>query len=425
MTNSQRLSVELSETRQALNGEIEKRNKLTDGQEPSAEDDRKLDELTRKVSRLETEYRAAVTTEAAEAEEQRSTEPDAEKREELELLGRASIGPYLMEAVEQRSAGGVEAELRAAALGDDANPGSFPVELLDFEAPARTEERADAVTPVAAAALADGSQASVLPRVFTRSVASRLGVAMPTVPVGAAVYPVMLTGTTATQAADDTHVDAAAGSFTGYTLEPIRLTAAYLYRTRQALQLRNFEEVLRRDLNAVMSDAMDDQVVNGDGAGANVNGFLSELPAAADAVDAEVNYRGYIGRLAQSVDGINAYGMADLRTVIGAATFRHMIDEYRSNNSEQSAWDKLMQTLGGISVTSRIPAPTNDVQTNVTALSSYPGRNAVAPVWRGVELIRDPYTAAGRGEVRLTAIMYWNFKILREAGWKLWRAKLA
>ena len=42
-----------------------------------------------------------------------------------------------------------------------------------------------------------GSQASVLERVFTRSIAARLLVSMPSVPVGSANYPIMTSWTTA------------------------------------------------------------------------------------------------------------------------------------------------------------------------------------------------------------------------------------
>ena len=143
----------------------------------------------------------------------------------------------------------------------------------------QTEYRADTVTPVDSPALADGSQASVLERIFTRAVAAKAGVSMPSVPVGAAVYPIMTSGTAASMAADGTEADAAAGAFTGHTLEPTRLTAAYLFNARQTLQLRNFEAILRRDLAAVMSDAMDDQIINGNGTAPNVSGFLHELTA--------------------------------------------------------------------------------------------------------------------------------------------------
>ena len=437
MTESQRLTLQVSEARQHLNGLIEARNKLPDNQEPDAEAIRKLDEATRRVSALETEYRAAIVVEAGEEEQRRAADPDGEEVERRKLLGRASVVPFIMEAVDNKAVTGAEAECRSAVLGDEDTGNQMPIDLLlppdDVETRSQTEYRADTVTPVDSAALADGSQASVLERIFTRSVAARLGVAMPSVPVGDAVYPIMTSGTTASMATDGTQVDAGAAAFTGHTLGPIRLTAAYLFNSRQTLQLRNFEQILRRDLSAVMSDAMDNQLINGDGTTAsgitNVTGFLSELAAPTRPSSADT-FASYITKFTGAVDGLNAYQLSDLRTVIGAASINHMYSLYRGANSDLPVYEALRSRIGGMTVSSRIPAPTTtggqaNTQRNIMALTSYLGRNAVAPVWRGLEMIRDPYTNAGKGQVRLTVIAFFNFKILRETGWALWAARTA
>ena len=440
MTDSQRLTLRVSEARQHLNSLIEKRNKLPEGQEPDTEAIRLMDEATRRVTSLETEYRAAVVAEQEQEEQRKAVDPDAEEIEKRRLLARASVVPFILEATDGNKVDGAEAECRAAVLGDD-GAAQMPIDLLlnpdDLErraapggAPGRIETRADTVTPVDSAALADGSQASILERIFSRSVAARLGVAMPSVPVGAAVYPIMSSGTTASMATDGTQVDAGAGAFTGHTLEPIRMSAAYLFNSRQTLQLRNFEQVLRRDLAAVMSDEMDDQIITGDGSTTdgitNVTGFLSELAAPSDPGATET-FASYLEKFTAIVDGLNAYNLSDLRSVMGADTFKHAYSVYRNTSTDLPAYEAVSARVGGLSVSSRIPAATggNKVQTNITALTSYPGRNAVAPIWRGVELIRDPYTLAGKAQVRLTVISYFNFKILRETGWQLWKARTA
>ena len=129
-------------------------------------------------------------------------------------------------------------------------------------------------------------------------------------------------------AADESHVDAGVGAFSGFTLEPVRLSAGYLFNARQTLQLKNFEAILRRDLAAVLSDAMDNQIINGDGTAPNVSGFLHELtavtrPAAAD------TFASYISKFTGAVDGLNAFTLADLRSVMGAASYSHMYGVYR------------------------------------------------------------------------------------------------
>ena len=436
MTDSQRLTLSVSEARSALNGLIEARNKLPDNQEPDAEAIRRMDEATRRVSSLEVEHRAVIVVEAGEEEHRNQESPDGEEVERRRLLARSSIVPFVAEAVDGRHVDGAEAECRAAVLGDDGG-NLMPIDLLlpsdeverRSQAQSQTEYRADAVTPVAAAALADGSQSSMLERIFTRSVAARLGVSMPSVPAGAAVFPIMTSGTTASMANDGTQVDAGAGTFTGHTLEPVRMSAGYLFNARQTLQLKNFEAILRRDLAAVLSDAMDNQIVNGDGTAPNVSGFLNELPAVTRPSAADT-FASYLEKFTGAVDGLNAFTLGDLRSVMGAASYSHMYSVYRSNNSDLPAYEAVAGRVGGLSVSSRIPAPTTtggeaNTQNNIMAMTSYPGRNAVAPVWRGLELIRDPYTLAGKGQVRLTTSMFWSFKILRETGWSLWAARTA
>lgn len=391
-----------------------------------------MDGATRKVTALEVEYRASLVAEQEAEEKRAENDPDGAELETRRLLSRSNVLAFVNEAVEDRAITGAEKELRAAVFADaeDSSDRMMPVDLLlpheELETRSRPVElRADAVTPIASGALADGSQASVLERVFTRSIAARLGVAMPSVPIGSAVYPIMASGTTASMANDGAQVDAGAGTFNGFTLEPTRLTAAYLFNARQTYQLRNFEAVLRRDLAAVISDKMDSEILNGNGTAPNVNGFKNEL-SAPTAVGSATTFAQWLAIFTGSVDGLNAFTMGDLRAVIGKDTYEHAYSLYKSAESDVPGLEFVASRIGGLSVSSRVAGKdSNDRQNNIMALTSYPGRNAVAPIWRGMELIRDPYTNAGKGQVRLTAIMFWSFKVLRETGWKLFQVRTA
>ena len=320
---------------------------------------------------------------------------------------------------------GVEHEVRSGLLGDDARGGLVPVELL---LPDGREERADAATTVADAARTPGSQASVLQRVFTRSIAANLMVSMPMVEVGQANFPVLSSGTSASNVEAGTAQDAAAATFTGVSLDPVRLSARYLFRYEDVAKLRNYESVLRRDLTATMSDAMDDQIINGNGTAPNVNGFLSELTVP-DNPSAVTTWNQYLAAFTGEVDGKNAYALTDLRSTIGKATFGYVETLFRTgatdNGPRASACEYVKSRTGGQVVSSRIPAPGSNIQTGIIAKTSYPGRNAVAPIWRALELIRDLYSGAAKGEVALTAIMLWSFKIVRETGWALFKVKTA
>ena len=290
------------------------------------------------------------------------------------------------------------------------------------------EERADATTTVAATARTPGSQASVLHRVFTKSIAANLMVSMPMVEVGQTNLPVLTSGTTASNVNAGTAKDATAATFTGVSLDPVRLSARYVFRYEDVAKLRSYESVLRRDLTAAMTDAMDDQIVNGDGSAPNVNGFLAELTAPADP-GAVTTWNEHLKAHTDQVDGINSYMLSDLRCVIGKESFTYLETLFRTgaqdNGPRASAQEYVMSRIGGGMVSSRIPAPASNIQLGIIAKTSYPGRNAVVPIWRALELIRDPYTRASQGEVALTAIMLWNFKIVRETGWALFKTRTA
>ena len=105
------------------------------------------------------------------------------------------------------------------------------------------ELRADAVTPAPASGNPVG-QSEIVQRVFARAAVGRLGVAMPSVPVGTASYPVITTGQDATFVAADGTKDAAAGAISPNTLEPKRLTARVQFRIEDAMVTRGLDPAL-------------------------------------------------------------------------------------------------------------------------------------------------------------------------------------
>ena len=64
-----------------------------------------------------------------------------------------------------------------------------------------------------------------------------------------------------------------------------------------------------------------------------------------------------------------------------------------------------------------MPAPVNKDQQALLYKTNAVGF-AVAPIWEGIELIRDNVTSADTGQIRLTGVMYTNFKVLRPAGYQ-------
>ena len=73
-----------------------------------------------------------------------------------------------------------------------------------------------------------------------------------------------------------------------------------------------------------------------------------------------------------------------------------------------------MARTGGVRVSAHITAAASNKQEAVIRRG---GRmDAVAPIWEGIELIVDPYTQTKAGEIVVSAVMLYNFKILRPVG---------
>ena len=407
MLRSQELSLRISEIRQRLN-ELAGKDSL------SAEERAEVDTLSAELSGKETQYRAAVQAEEAESREHRAA-GDGEGAELRSLTGRVRCGEYLQAAVEQRAVSGAEAELNAA-VGLAAQ-GRMPwAALLPRAAP---EVRQDAATAAPATGIPT-NQAEILERVFARSSTMYLRVDMPSVGVGESSFPVFTTGASAEQAAKGAAVDADVATFTPNSLKPKRLSAAYLWGVEDEAELRGLESALRDDLGMAMSDAMDKQVINGDGVGANVPGFLGGhadgLALTGAAAGAKLTFDSYRNLFLKRVDGLYAHRAGDVRLLVNPMLYAAAGVEYRdsSTDSDVSALDSVMELGGGFQSSANMPANDGDNRADVIACRGEP-RAAVAPVWEGVRLIRDEVTGANKGQVRLTAIALWNFKIIRKA----------
>ena len=112
-----------------------------------------------------------------------------------------------------------------------------------------------------------------------------------------------------------------------------------------------------------------------------MTGFLAELtePGSDNAV---TSWGGYFGKFSSLVDGLNAYGLSDVRVIEGKDTFGYAETLFRTgandNGPRASAREYVGSRIGGMSVSSRIPATAtsgtlNKHQVNIAALTSLSG----------------------------------------------------
>ena len=326
------------------------------------------DGLMTELMASEAQLRAAIEADGAETRAAPANDDDAEGAELRALTARSSAGAIFAAAIEHRATDGATAELQQHYR---LSPNQVPLAML------RSMETR-AVTPAPAAV--GQNQAAIIPGVFPRAVAAFLGVDMPMVPVGEAVYPVLTTNAAAGVPNEGAPQGETTGRFTAEVLSPTRLQASFFYSREDAARFAGMDEALRMNLSDALSDKLDQQVIAG------ANGLLgagSPLGAATDAT-AQASFAVYRGLVydAAVLDGLYAQQAMDVRVVVGAATYAHAGAQYRSNNADDSAIDSLMRISGGVRISPHVPAP--DTNDQLVVISKAPMmRNAVAPLWEG------------------------------------------
>ena len=252
MTNSQRITVRLSECRQAI-------NTLLDVEERSDEQQAELEKLTGEVQKLEPELRAAI---AAEPDPQTTIVDgdDPETRERLELRGKLSLGGWLAAQLGEKSAidPGALAEYRSAC--GVTMPG-LPLDLFEQDRPA-PETRA--VTPAPSTGTGV-TVAPVQPYVFAESIAPRLSISMPSVPSGGYSEMTINSALTPMPKNKGDAADGTAAGLTAVTANPRRISARLSLAIEDIAQVgqANFEAALRAHTSMALSNAYDHQVING------------------------------------------------------------------------------------------------------------------------------------------------------------------
>ena len=362
------------------------------GDAPAASLRQEQGELVAEYAKVDRAFQAALISSSTENQE------DAEGVEFRALARGCNLGSILDSVIAGTAPAGREGELQAAT---GLNGDQIPLILL------RDPDRIRAAVTPAPSDVGQNQQ-SIVPGVFPASAAAFLGVDMPTVGVGEAIYPVLTTNATVHVPAENAAAAETTGSFSADVLSPARLQASFHYSREDRARFRAMDVALRENLSAALSDALDGQILAGTN-GLFGAGVLTDHDAAA-----VTSYANYISDYAYArVDGTYANSVRDLRIVMGSGTYAHAAGAYRATEADRSALDRLMMDTGGVRVSAHVPAVMSSKQESVIRLGSR--RDMVAPVWEGVTLIPDQITLAANGQIRVTAVLLFAVKLLRAA----------
>ncbi len=328
-----------------------------------------------------------------------TTTATKEGKERAELYVKASVGSLVHALVNGRSGvqGGAMAELQKEhGLADN----EIHIRQLAPES--------YAVTP--APTNVGQTQQPIIPYVFPQSCAAFMGVDMPTVGVGQAVFSVLSKQLDVRTPAENADADETTGAFSAEVLSPSRIQASFFYSREDRARFAGMDESLRENLSEGLADGLDKQIISG------TNGLLTGTNLANHNVSAETTYALYRSQFAYSrVDGRYASMTADIRAVVGSETYAHAASMYRGNNDNMDALMSLQGALGGVKVSAHVPAVSGTKQNAIIRLGMR--RDMVAPIWENVALVPDEVTLIKKGQIQITAIMLHAIKILRTDGW--------
>ena len=378
--NATQFQLSISEKRQAVNALLAKLE-LTEAEATE------LKKLESEYQELEARYQTFLKVNPEKPE------PLAVDPQHRELEQRARLSDVFRSAVSGQQPVGATRELQQELK---LNANQIPLTLL--------ETRAITPAPDATARIEEPTISALFPL----SVASFLGISMPTVSAGEHSYPVMTESSVPAVVAESASVAETTGSFSATSIAPTRAQKSFFYSREDAARFANMDMALRQNLSDALSSAIDKHILTKASNGGLLN-FGSTLTEATT-----TDYAKFKSKIVAGVDGIHANAARDLRMVVGDRTYVFGEAWYRTEQSEESAIEWAERRTGGIRVSGHVPTPSSDVQQGIIAKGM--AMNAVAPIWNGVELITDNVTQAKKGQIVLTAVALIGFQILRTGG---------
>ena len=331
-----------------------------------------------------------------------------------ELRNGLQFGTYVAAAMAGRPVlSGPEAEYNQH-LG--IREGYFPMEML-----------ADGLPETRAARDGDSqaNQGSWLDRVFYDSAASRVGISFRTVAPGVASYPITVSGGAGVQRARTQAVTESTYTIAVTEMKPTRHAIHGIYSIEDDMRLPGMADAIERDMRAGLVDSIDLACFNGDagasGTDADITGLQTAAIAEATLTQAQkVMADDTLAFFLAYVDGRYAASMGDLNIVasVGANVLWYSTI-HAATVDNQTVAQFLMAS--GVNWTARGDI---DTGTDDGDFGAYIGLGrgmdgaGIAAVWDSGQLIRDPYSNADAGEVKLTLNYLWALGIPRSANFK-------
>ena len=410
MLESVKIQRRQSEIRQALADLVGK-------EKPTEDETRSMAAFDLEYRQNETRYRAALIAEDTERRDAKGELETRAGKEWDELVTKFELRQVALALDEGRPLDGATAEIVQEMRSQGGYRG-VPVPWAALEQRAGETVASGTPDPIQTRPIID--------RLFPDSVAARMGAQMISIDHGAVEWPVVTSSVSAGWADGETANIAGPTVFatTDKALKPEQNLGIQMKITRKALKQSGdaLEQAVRRDMNGAMAVALDNAVFLGTGAngqplgvitGQSTYGITSTDAAALASWSA---FRAAVVRFMTA----NAAGSPNAVRALIRPELWALLDETLVSGTAVSEFDRLLKNIpaGNIAMSaSALAAPSGAPLETQSLLTTNAG--GVAPifvgVWGGVDLIRDPYSDAASGGLRLTALTTVDVTVARPA----------
>lgn len=406
MLESVKIQRRQSEIRQSLAALVGK-------EKPTEDETRSMDTLDGEYRSNETRYRASLIAEDTERRDAKGELETRSDKDYADLIGKFELRQIALMLDEGRQLDGATAEV-VQELRSHGGYRGVPVPWQALEK--RVGETVASGTPDPIRTM------PIIDRIFADSAAVRMGASMINIDSGAIEYPVT---TSSVAAAWQTSETGSVGGPTAYAttdkpMAPNNTLGITMKITRKSLKQSGdaLEQAVRRDMNGCMAVAVDKAVFLGAGASGEPAGVLvGSYGITSTAVSAAASWAAFRAAVVRFMTANAANGPNAVRLLIRPEVFDKM-DGTLITSTAVSEWDRLVKNLPNPVMSSNaLAAPTGSpLATKALLTVSTAG---VPPIfvgtWGAIDLIRDPFSDAASGGLRLTALATMDVTVSRPA----------
>lgn len=400
MLDSIKISKRQSEIRQALSA-------LAGKPAPSDDEVRQMGDLDREYSTNETRYRAALIAEDTERRNGGAELETRSDRQFAELISGFEMRQVALHLDEGRALSGKTAEV----VQELRNAGGYrgiPVPLMALEQRAGETVASGTADPI--------QTRPVIDRLFPQSVAAQMGAEMIQIGSGATEWPVTTSAVTAGWAGTETGNVAGPTAYTttDKALKPEHNLGIHMRITRKALLQSGdaLEAAIRRDMAGTMGAELDKAIFLGTGTGGQPLGVIpgaTTYGITSTPIDAGATWAIFRAAIVRFMAANASTGPSGVKVLVRPEVWAAMDQLQAADGAPMWEWDRLVGAVGAGNVhmtSAALAAPTGTPAASSALLTTTAG--GVAPIfvglWGAVDLIRDPYSDAQSGGLRLTAM---------------------